>query len=196
MIVFQSRLLLVGLIVLAGCTTTGPGLTAFEQEQLDRRERRLATAPGRVSDPAALARIDALMRRIDPTADLRLYVLDRQEPQADLIGGEILLLHTGLLDTTHSDDELAFVLAHELGHRALGHVHARRKRSWKKDQAEIQADDWAYEALRRAGFRPQAGAELLDRLSVGIQDEAARRIVRDRRDALLARPDDSPPDPE
>ena len=184
----MRRILLLPLFAgLAGCAAAGGGLTAFEREQLERRERGLAMATQRVHDAATLARIDALLARIDPTAQPRLYVLEHPAPQAELIGGEVLLVRTGLLEAVRSDDELAFVLAHELAHRALGHVEARRTPGWEALQAEIAADEWACGALERAGWRAQAGAELLERLGAAIEDEAARGMVERRRETLSRR---------
>lgn len=172
---------------LAGCAASGSGLTAFEREQLERRERRLAMATQRVHDADTLARIASLLGRIDPAARSRLYVLDHPAPQAELIGGEVLLVRSGLLEAVRSEDELAFVLAHELAHGALGHVEARRAPGWDALAAEIAADEWACAALVRAGWRAQAGAELLGRMAAAIEDDAARALVERRREVLLRR---------
>lgn len=171
---------------LAGCAA-GSGLTAFERERLARRERGLAMATQRVHDAATLGRIGELLARIDPAAQPRLYVIEHPAPQAELIGGEVLLVRSGLLQAVRSDDELAFVLAHELAHGALGHVEARRRPEWRALEAEIAADAWARTRLAARGFRPEAGAELLSRLEPGLP-EAARPVVRDRLQAMARAP--------
>jgi hypothetical protein len=175
----MRRILLLPLCVaLAGCAVSGGGLSAFEREQLERRERGLAMATQRVHDPATLAHLGGLLLRLDPAARLRLYVLEHPAPQAELIGEQVLLVRTGLLDAVRSDDELAFVLAHELAHRALGHVAARRAAGWDAMAAEIAADARASARLGEIGLDAKAGAVLLGRLLPDLPEEAQPLVIR------------------
>lgn len=175
-----ALLLLAGL---AACAGPGAGLTRFEREQLERRERGLAMSTQRVHDPAVLGRLVHWVGRIEPGATLRLYVIEHPAPQAELIGNEVLLVRTGLLAAVRSDDELAFVLAHELAHRALGHVAARRTPGWDARGAERAADRWAAARLQALGLDPAAGRTVLARLLPGLPPPA-QPPVRDRLDAL------------
>ena len=155
---------LVLLALLAGCAAQG-GLTAWEAEQLDRRERAIAASTQRVFDAALDARIAGLVGRIAPGLAMRVYVVQAPAPQAEVIGGQVLLVRTGLLEAAASDDELAFVLAHELAHAALGHVAARREPAWDAEAGERAADAWALERTRRLGFDPAAAVNQLRRLA-------------------------------
>ena len=176
-----TALLLVA--ALAGCAGPGAGLTRLERERLEERERGLAMATQRVHDPATLERIATVLARIDANARLRLYVIEHPAPQAELIGGEVLLVRSGLLEAVRSDDELAFVLAHEWAHAVLGHVGARRESGWDALAAEVAADAWATQALGRAGLRGEAGIELLARLAPTLPPEA-QPVVRHRLAAM------------
>lgn len=73
-------------------------------------------------DPALQALLDRLMRSTAlPTGmTVRLGVLDSAEPNAYASVGGRLVVTRGLLDAVESENELAMVLAHE-----LGHLHAR-----------------------------------------------------------------------
>lgn len=60
----------------------------------------------------------ALMAGLDPeaAANLRLRVMDDEQLNAFAAPGGLLILTTGLLDAVESENELAFVIGHELGH--------------------------------------------------------------------------------
>jgi predicted Zn-dependent protease len=177
------RRMLVLIPLLAACAGPGAGLTRFEREQLADREHALARATQRVHDSNTLERIANLLARMASGVKLRLYVLDHPAPQAELIGGEVLLVRTGLLDAAHTDDALAFVLAHELAHAALGHIAARRQPGWDSTAAEIAADAWAQQRVAGIGLDPRAGPALLARLLPELPDAAQPLLLR-RLDAL------------
>lgn len=46
----------------------------------------------------------------------RAFVLEDKTPNAFALPGGIIVVHTGLIDTLESENALAFVLGHELGH--------------------------------------------------------------------------------
>lgn len=78
----------------------------------------------------------------------------------------------GLLEFTASQEELAFVLAHELAHHMLGHsvAYPGFASSSPVQQAPVirwehEADALAVNLLSNAGFDSKAGAELLTRLA-------------------------------
>ena len=168
--------------MLAGCATGG-GLTAWEAEQLARREAAFASSTRRIFDTSLDARIASLLARIEPGLAMRVYVLQDPVPQAEVIGGTVLVVRTGLLEAAPADHELAFVLAHELAHTALGHIAARREAGWNALAAEIAADQWAMGRLADIGLEPGAGAALLTRL-LPLLPADARPMVERRRAAL------------
>lgn len=80
-----------------------------------------------------------------------------------------------MVDFAADDDELAFVLAHELAHNILGHAERTRGRSrllasvgfgaGPIKAAEIEADKFAIGLMRRAGHNVVASETLLHRLA-------------------------------
>ena len=48
--------------------------------------------------------------------DLKLFIIDSEDPNAFALPGGAIGVTQGLLDSVDSENELAFVLAHELGH--------------------------------------------------------------------------------
>jgi predicted Zn-dependent protease len=155
-------------LCLAACAgvPSQPGeLTRWERDRLDRIERGLAASPLRVRDASLERYLAHLLGRLDAAPPVRFYVLRGASVQADLLGGEVLRLRTGLLAGVRDEDELAFVLAHELSHRRLGHVAARRGPGWDAMQAELAADRAALERLVALGYRRSAGLALLQRIA-------------------------------
>ncbi|MBT9313029.1 M48 family metallopeptidase [Leptothoe kymatousa] len=65
-----------------------------------------------LSDLAESLRSDALKKR----PDLKLHILEEPAPNAMVSAGGYVYVTQGLLDDIETENELAFVLAHELGH--------------------------------------------------------------------------------
>jgi hypothetical protein len=109
--------------------------------------------------------------------------------------GRHVFITTGLLAKMHDDNELAFVIAHEMAHNILRHATVMRSNSVKHGlghtlgnsgrivrQAERDADTLAGALMIDAGFDPVRGAAVLTRLgnNLGLfeaHDSAARRIA-------------------
>lgn len=84
--------------------------------------------------------------------------------------GRHVLLTTGMLGLLANDDELAFLIAHEMAHNVLGH--AATMRADKPDRRAVRALERAADALGAemmldAGYDPVAGAQLLTRVGGG-----------------------------
>jgi predicted Zn-dependent protease len=80
---------------------------------------------GTVDDPALQTRIEALVRRIGEASDrpdiiFNVTILDTDEVNAAALPGGFLLINKGLIDGM-PEDQLAFVLAHEISHVQLRH---------------------------------------------------------------------------
>ena len=88
-----------------------------------------------------------------------------------------VVVTTRLIDDVQDQSELAFILAHELAHIALGHEHGSGV------QGEIKADELALHVVASLGLNPCAGAQVLDRLSAPLS--ASLVSVTPRLNALL-----------
>lgn len=178
------------LLMLAACAPLPPAdgaLGRWESAELAQREARLRDSPQRIRDPALEAWLADLLRRIDPVHGpaVRLYLLDLSTPQADLIGERLLRLRLGLLLALRNEAELVFVLAHELAHRELGHVAARRRPGWDAESAECEADRATVTALYRLGYPPDTGVSFLSRMRA-LATQADDILALDARIATLS----------
>ncbi len=79
------------------------------------------------------------------TPALRCYLLVESSPDAFALSNGMVFLHTGLISRLENEAQLAFVLAHEMAHIRLGHLHqtmlaAADPKQWT-DRQEAQAPD-------------------------------------------------------
>ncbi|WP_016746658.1 M48 family metallopeptidase [Rhizorhabdus wittichii] len=144
--------------------------------------------------PAGQAALDGLARRLS-SADrpVRVGVVDIPVVNAVALPGGRILIFRGLIDAARSPDEVAGVLAHEIGHVEHRHVLVALLRrfgigllvgsggtaadygqalleSRYSRAAESEADASSIEHLVHAGISPTPTARLFDRLG---RDEAA-----------------------
>ncbi len=73
------------------------------------------------ADDRRLAEVDALTQRLarhwpDSPYRFRVAINDSEKPNAMAFPGGLIIVTTGLLDRVESENELAFVLGHEIGH--------------------------------------------------------------------------------
>ena len=59
---------------------------------------------------------------VAPSKQYQFFVLDNREVNAMSIGGGRIYVNLGMLKDVESEDELACVIAHEIGHDAFGHA--------------------------------------------------------------------------
>lgn len=124
------------------------------------------------------------LKKISPLPEVIL--LDTPALGAYSGAGHYIVLTRGLALALGSEGELAFVIAHEIAHRTLGHLEGRREwdDSVVSDQAlkrEMSADQYAFELIERAGF--SAGSALQSVLSVSafFPQGTPGRIALDQR---------------
>lgn len=108
--------------------------------------------------------------------------------------GRNAVISAGLLRKLAREEEIAFVIAHEMGHNWLDQAAAvpgnRPRDAWlrkiaaMKMDGENKADLIGAMALHRANYPPEAGLALLDRLAM-LKSPAESRKLAQRR-ALLA----------
>ena len=126
---------------------------------------------GVYDDAAANARVEGIYERLRGSGMIRreysLYVAPDEEINAFMSLGGVMCVNKGALDA-FDDDELAYVMAHELAHGEERHsVSGVKKRVglttalniavFTKDQ-EKEADDLGFEYLTAAGYNPGGAA--------------------------------------
>ena len=123
--------------LLSGCATSY-NVATDRQETLfinTDREAQMGAAIAKrveeefhpVQDPELLSRLDRISQRITEAADrkdilYRFSIVEEKEPNAFALPGGFVYVTTGLLEMVRSDDELAAVLGHEVGHVAARHT--------------------------------------------------------------------------
>lgn len=123
---------------------------------------------------------------------VKVRVIDLPMVNAAALPGRQVILFDGLIDEARSPDEVAGVLAHEIGHAEKRHVMASLIRSFGLSlliggadggtvaqgllasrysrAAEREADSFAIAALRRAHVSPRDIAGFFDRMGAGEAD--------------------------
>ncbi len=139
--------------------------------------------------PAGQKALDGLARRLSPSGKpIRIGMVDFPLVNAVALPGGRILIFRGLVDEARSPDEVAGVLAHEIGHVEHRHVMVGLLRRFglglligtggtaaeygqalvqsRYDRAaETEADQYSIDRLKAAGISPTATAGLFARLS-------------------------------
>ncbi len=89
--------------------------------------------------------------------------------------GRYVQLSSGIVDAARDDDELAFIIAHEMAHNVLEHKLRLDKQGRKAANVlatEIEADEFGLILMRGAGYDPHAAARFWaregDRMDAGL----------------------------
>ena len=115
-------------------------LSKNEENQLGRAIMRQIRASGElVEDPQVTEYINEIGHRIaaqanvDGSHEFSFFVVDNPVINAFALPGGFIGVHTGLLEATRNEDELAGVLAHEVAHVTQRHIarsiHASQRQS-------------------------------------------------------------------
>ncbi len=151
-------------------------------------ERQCASPAG----SAALAQVLTRLEPFTPTPlPLRVVVIDSDTINALAMPGGTIIVYRGLLDNAQSPDEVAGVLAHEIGHQSyrhsmrglmrhagialvistldpsgglLGSIATHLTQTAHTRSFEVQADEYAVEALQRAQISTKGLLEFFTRL--------------------------------
>lgn len=138
------------LIILGGCSELNPKLTSESDELLLIQE--YVEKYGAITSPSLSQYFERLIDNLVANSSLaiertpRLIVLNSAEPMAFCAGNQYIILSKQLICLLPTEAELAFVVAHELGHQKLGH-YAEASRS-----IEFDADKFALHTLERANY--------------------------------------------
>ncbi len=116
------------LIGFTGCETLSPYVQDFnivsvqdETKMGQMLQAEVAKEMQLVSTASQVNRVNAIGQRLAQALPQQIfqhkfYVVKDDTPNAFTIPGGTIYVHTGLLNLVKSDDELAGVMAHELGH--------------------------------------------------------------------------------
>jgi predicted Zn-dependent protease len=141
-------------LTLAGCSSvvrqvkTSLGLDPQQEleaaltrtpEQWQEAVSRAAEADPKVTEGQHLNKDTALNQRLQTMVDrlravshapeipFRVKIIESEQINAFNTGGELLYVYTGLIDYVKSDDELAGILAHEMGHGIGAHLQREQR---------------------------------------------------------------------
>lgn len=166
------------LALLGACATPGVPVATVAHWRM---------APDALRDPPLERYLDQRLAAIAPAGPAAASVLVRAPGlRAEWREPGAILLSTDLLLRVVDDDELAFLLAHELGHARLGHVASASGAGMPDPALERQADRWARDRIAAMGHRDDAGVTLLQALATELAGDPERSPVRDAIESRLA----------
>lgn len=130
---------------------------SFAQDSHTHWEHRVMKVANRLLESSQIDYIDM---------SLKFQVVDLKKPNAYAISPDLLVVTTGLLDLIENDSELGFIVAHEIGHLALGHSgKVRALTAQNQVQHELEADAFAKSLMIKSGLDYADGVNLLLRLA-------------------------------
>lgn len=121
---------------------------------------------GEAADPRMTMIADVLSRIEAATGfSPRVTLSDDASMSAFVMPDGTVVLSAGLVSATMTDDEMAFIIAHEASHILAGDQSPALADSDSPLLREMEADASALDIMERAGFDPGASVDILLRLS-------------------------------
>ncbi len=114
-----------------------------------------------------MAMITGVLSRIEAVTGLspRVVLSEDASRSAFVMPDGTVVLSSGLVSAAVTDDEMAFVIAHETSHILAGDQSPALAGSDTPLMREMEADASAISIMKRAGFDPGASVDILSRLS-------------------------------
>lgn len=108
------------------------------------------------------------------TTPFQLIVVRHSAPLALTPGAQVIAISTGLLRVLAEENQLAFVIAHEIGHEVLGHLAERRSfdappTAGYAFERELAADRFGVGLMILAGYDPHGALAALAALRPTIE---------------------------
>lgn len=137
-----------------------------------------------------------LLRHLPESPDISVFVSRFVTSNAAVWQDGTLILNIGLLAQLENEAQLAFVLAHEIGHHQSGHPFRQYVRTQKLSniqkraldnlkanvaytkKSEEEADAFALDLLAKAGYDTEAVSQTLDLLVHGRHDSSENLLAR------------------
>lgn len=119
------------------------------------------------------ARVMAIGERLARAANIEIRIILIQDdiPEAYLYPDGVIALTTGLVNLAKEDDEIAFVIGHEIAHIVKGHLKQETVLRVLNDiylpsnaRHEIEADIGGILYAKAAGYNPTSAIRLLGRM--------------------------------
>lgn len=127
-------------------------------------------------------KVDSISKRLEPFTGLspKIVLSDEKALNAHVMPDRTVVITRGLIAACSSDDEIAFVIAHEIGHIKAKDYYTITPGLKSDDSAsqlhEINADINAVFFTEKAGFNPNASLSILKRLSTGSNGTFLSRL--------------------
>lgn len=214
-----------GILFFSGCITTEYNPATHRQDIFfysTEREIRLGRNLSRavekkyklIKEPLLIKRINKIGKRIIEVCERKeinysFYLIEGKEKNAFSLPGGYVYLCKGLLDILESDDEIGFVLAHEVAHIVARHSIKRLQASLGynllllassqvdstgglpqglslilatimsgySQEDEFLADKLALKYMKKAGYNPEAGIKVLEKLEKAGDKEPSSRLA-------------------
>lgn len=167
------------LAVLASCSVASSPSTDLPQPTASTlHASALITHYGEITGSFKDAYFASLLTRLDPdifSAHQNVHIINTPDPLAFLSDYSSWVISKGLIQKLRSEGELAFVLAHELGHQRLGHLnrlhHTTENGSSGYDLSlELEADQFALAMITKAGYPAESAVRSLLNFYSYMQD--------------------------
>lgn len=138
-------------------------------------------------DAKAYARLQAIFKRVHQVSHMKdepwtVFLIPEDSFNAFVTGGSYVIVHHGLMKDVQSDDEIAYIIGHEIAHVAANHVYESQgynigamlagSKSAKRGsfqaafthENEREADRIGLLYAALAGYNPEAGASSWERM--------------------------------
>ncbi len=144
--------------------------------------QRLLESLPRVQTPRHIsAYLNNIYRKFSRSPSSLVLVVQSRSPLGLAVDEHLMIISDTLLKLTNSEDQLAFILAHEASHISLDHHMAQ---STSQRVLELEADRLAVQKLWRAGYDPLQVHNLLLALYRDYPMSAHYPSIPDRLTAL------------
>jgi predicted Zn-dependent protease len=141
--------------------------------------------------PPIKARVAAIAGKVSISAGVepKISIINSEKPEAYVRPDGAIVVTTGLISLAGSDDEIAFVIGHEVAHITRKHCREGTVMSilndpklpeWKRH--EIEADINGINYIRGAGYSPFSAEKLLSKML--NYTDVSQEAFRERIDAI------------
>ncbi len=164
-----SKILVVSCLLAAvGCSAARPN-TVEDSLPAHTAVAELVQREGQIIDQFSEAYFAYLLRRLISALPpggpefrhLEVVLLAQAPQQAGTPGNGYIILSRPLIASLSNEGQLAFVLAHELGHIVLGHQPSAARSSRASEELELEADSFAVGLIALAGYDPRVATGAL-----------------------------------